>query len=92
MARAGLPASMRKLKMAGAPEVAMAPSVSGPLTGDETVDELVAAHPALRVPLMAYGVCTCCSGSVTLRQNTEAHGIPLEAVLEDLRRELAKTA
>lgn len=92
MARAGLVETMRKLKMAGAREPAVAPSVSGPLTGDETVDAVVAAHPGLRAPLMAYGVCTCCSGSMTLRENAAARGIPLEAVLEDLRQELAKTA
>lgn len=92
MARVRVPAGMRKLTMADGRGPAVASADPGTLTGDETVDDLVAAHPALRVPLMAYGVCTCCGAAMTLRQNAEAHGVPLEAVLEDLRRELAKPA
>ncbi len=62
------------------------------LTGDETIDEIVAQHPDLRVPMMAYGLCTCCSGSLSLRQTAAARGIPLETILADLDRELAKGA
>ncbi len=61
-----------------------------PLTGDETVDEVVALRPDLRTTLMAYGLCTCCSGGLTLRQNAEAHGVPLSVILADLEHELAK--
>lgn len=63
-----------------------------PPTGDETVDEIVDQHPDLRLVLMSYGLCTCCSGGLTLRQNAEAHGVPLAVILLDLERELAKGA
>lgn len=62
------------------------------LTGDETVDGLVERYPALRLTLMSYGLCTCCSGSLTLRQSAAARGIPLGTVLSDLTAELAKSA
>lgn len=62
------------------------------LSGDETVDGLITDHPGLRLPLMSYGLCTCCSGSLTLRQTAAARGIPLDVVLADLERELAKGA
>lgn len=63
---------------------------TGALTGEETVDEIVERHPALRPTLIAYGLCTCCSGGLTLRQNAEAHGVSLSAILADLERERAK--
>ncbi len=62
------------------------------LTGDETVDEVIQKHPSLRLALMSYGLCTCCSGSLTLRRTAAARGIPLGVILEDLERELAKGA
>lgn len=62
------------------------------LTGDEVLDALVAAHPALRLSLMSYGMCTCCSGSLTLRQNAVVRGLPLGMILDDLNREIAKGA
>jgi iron-sulfur cluster repair protein YtfE (RIC family) len=69
-----------------------APTAPSHLTGDETVDEVVEHHPGLRTSLMAYGLCTCCSGGLTLRQSAEGHGVPLSAILEDLEHELAKGA
>ena len=62
------------------------------LSGDETVDGLITEHPGLRLALMSYGLCTCCSGSLTLRQTAAARGIPLGVVLADLQQELAKGA
>ncbi len=62
------------------------------LTGDETVDAIVDTYPQLRPVLMAYGLCTCCSGSLSLRQNAEAHGLSLSEILADLESELAKGA
>jgi len=62
------------------------------LSGDETVDGLITEHPGLRLALMSYGLCTCCSGSLTLRQTAAARGIPLGVVLGDLQQELAKGA
>ncbi len=67
-------------------------SVAPHLTGDETVDEVIEQHPGLQATLMAYGLCTCCSGGLTLRQNAEAHGVPLSVILADLDHELAKGA
>lgn len=68
------------------------PSQRTPLTGDETVDEVMTRHPGLRLAMMSYGLCTCCSGSLTLRQSAAARGIPLEVILADLQQELAKGA
>lgn len=62
------------------------------LTGDESVDGLITDHPGLRLAMMSYGLCTCCSGSLTLRQTAAARGIPLDVILADLDRELAKGA
>ncbi len=73
-------------------EPPLGPFASPALTGEETVDGLVTAHPGLRLTLMSYGLCTCCSGSLTLRQTAAARGIPLGVVLADLERELAKGA
>lgn len=62
------------------------------LTGGETVDGLISEPAGLRLPMMSYGLCTCCSGSLTLRQNAAARGIPLGVILADRQRELAKGA
>ncbi len=62
------------------------------ISGDETVNEVLERHPELGPALMAFGLCTCCSGGLTLRQNAEAHGVPLSDVLRSLRDELAKGA
>ena len=68
------------------------PSAPPVLTGDETLDVLVARHPGLRSMLMSHGLCTCCGGSLSLRANAAAHGIALSELLEDLERELANGA
>ncbi len=73
-------------------EPPLGPFVPPALSGDETVDGLITAHPGLRLVLMSYGLCTCCSGSLTLRQTAAARGIPLGVILADLERELAKGA
>lgn len=73
-------------------EPPLAPSTAPRLTGDETVDEIITNHPGLRLPMMSYGLCTCCSGSLTLQQTAAARGIPIGVILEDLERELAKGA
>ncbi len=73
-------------------EPPLGPYTPPKLTGDETVDGLIGEHPGLRLALMSYGLCTCCSGSLTLRQTAAARGIPLDVVLTDLQRELAKGA
>ncbi len=78
-----------KTVMPGAPLGPFQPPV---LTGDETVDEVVEAHPGLRLALMSYGLCTCCSGNLSLRQTAAARGVPLGVVLADLEQELAKGA
>jgi len=85
---------MRKRKMVGeaAERSPKLTSSATALTGDEKIDDLVASHPGLRLPLMSYGLCTCCSGSLTLRQNAEVRGLPLHVILEDLNRELANSA
>ncbi len=62
------------------------------LTGDETVDEIMTRHPGLRLAMMSYGLCTCCSGSLTLKQTAAVRGIPLGVILADLQQELAKGA
>ena len=62
------------------------------LTGDETVDAVVEQYPPLRPALMSYGLCTCCSGNLSLRQTAAARGIPLDLLLSDLEQELAKGA
>lgn len=73
-------------------EPSLVPRAPPKLTGEETVDGLVGEHPGIRLALMSYGLCTCCSGSLTLRQTAAARGIPLDRVLEDLQQELAKGA
>ncbi len=73
-------------------DLPMVPSQPSPLTGEETVDEVTARHPALRLALMSYGLCTCCSGHLTLRQTASARGIPLDVLLGDLQQELSKGA
>ena len=70
----------------------LGPFTAPRLTGDETVDEIITTHPGLRLPMMSYGLCTCCSGGLTLKQTAAARGIPIGVVLEDLERELAKGA
>lgn len=80
-----------KVKQA-VPGAPMGPYTPPVLTGDETVDEVIQNHPGLRLAMMSYGLCTCCSGSLTLRQTAAARGIPLGVILEDLERELAKGA
>ncbi len=78
-----------KQVMPGAPMGPFQPPV---LTGEETVDEVIQKHPGLRLAMMSYGLCTCCSGGLTLRQTAAARGIPLGVILADLERELAKGA
>lgn len=78
-----------KQAVAGAPVGPFTPPV---LTGDETVDEVIQQRPGLRLAMMSYGLCTCCSGSLTLRQTASARGIPLGVILSDLEHELAKGA
>ena len=80
-----------KVKQA-VPGAPMGPFTPPVLTGDETVDEVIQQHPSLRLALMSYGLCTCCSGGLTLRQTAVARGVPLGVILEDLERELAKGA
>jgi len=82
---------LRRMPEGSSPSASSAPPRT-PLTGDERVDDLVAAHPELRLPLMSHGSCACCTGGLTLRQNAEVRGLPLAAVLEDLNREIAKGA
>lgn len=72
------------------PRASMSPYAPPVLTGDETVDEVIENHPCLRLALMSYGLCTCCSGNLTLRATAAARGIPLAVILGDLERELAK--
>ena len=80
-------------KSEGSPrEPSMGSSEPTVLTGDETVDEIVTQHPGLRLAMMSYGLCTCCSGSLTLRQTAAARGLPFGVILADLQRELAKGA
>ena len=62
------------------------------LTGDETVDSVLTEHPGLQLAMMSYGLCTCCSGSLPLRQTAAARGVPLDVILADLEGELAKGA
>ena len=84
---------MRKLKAPDettSREPRMAPQVSAPLSGDETIDNLVAGHPGLRPSLLSYGICTCCSGTMTLRQYVRLRGLPLSMILDDLNRDLAQ--
>lgn len=78
-----------KRSVPGAP---MGPFTPPVLTGDETVDDVIQGHPGLRLAMMSYGLCTCCSGGLTLRQTAAARGIPLGVILSDLERELAKGA
>ncbi len=78
-----------KRALPGAP---LGPFTTPVLTGDETVDQVIETHPALRLAMMSYGLCTCCSGGLTLRQTAAARGIPLGVILADLERELAKGA
>ncbi len=73
-------------------EPPLGPYTPPQLTGDETVDEVITSHPALRLAMMSYGLCTCCSGGLTLKQTAAARGIPIGVILEDLERELAKGA
>ncbi len=88
MTESPIPPKVRRA-VPGAPMGSYMPPV---LTGDETVDEVIQRHPGLRLALMSYGLCTCCSGGLTLRQTAAARGIPLGVILEDLEGELAKGA
>lgn len=58
------------------------------LTGDERLADILAAYPAAEFVLLSYGLCSCCAGDTTLRTNAELRGIPVERILEDLRRSL----
>ncbi len=87
---------MRPLKMAPAPERDARPrpkrpkSSSSSLTGEELIADVVTDNPELRLLLLSYGVCSCCCGDSTLKMSAEMRGIPLETILDDIRRELAK--
>lgn len=63
---------------------------SSSLTGRELVADVVADYPELRLILLSYGVCSCCCGDSSLKMSAEVRGIPVETILDDLRRELAK--
>src|SRR4051794_6719858 len=52
---------------------------------DSTIDEVVAAGPALRKALQARGIDTCCGGSLTLGEAAELRGVALEDLLAGLR-------
>lgn len=59
------------------------------LSGDERIADVLAAHPRAEMVLLAYGMCGCCGGDGTLQAGAEFRGIPLEALLEDLRGSLS---
>ncbi len=86
---------MRPLKMASGPgeRARSRPKrLESPssLTGEEIVADVVADHPELRLLLLSYGVCSCCCGDTTLKVSAQVRGIPLETILDDIRRELVK--
>lgn len=93
----GLVLTMTQTEVAGKSKRPSGAPARGPfeslvLTGDETVDQVMTQHPALRLAMMSYGLCTCCSGSLTLRQSAAARGIRLDVILADLQREIANGA
>lgn len=93
----GFVASMTEVRTGSKAKPTVAAAPAGPFTppilsGDETVDEIIQQHPGLRLALMSYGLCTCCSGGLTLHQTAAARGVPLGVVLADLEGELAKGA
>jgi len=63
-------------------------SRSATLTGQESVADLVADHPELRLLHLSYGICSCCAGDSTLPMSADVRGIRWETMLDDIRREL----
>ena len=58
------------------------------VAAEDTVEAVVRRHPGLRPVLMAYGLCACCSGELTLRRAASDRGLPLADLLQDLERGL----
>ena len=59
---------------------------------DQTVHEVLDAHPELRPVFEALGLNHCCGAHLTLTEAAASAGVPLERVLAALGERLAATA
>ena len=53
-----------------------------------TLNEIIRQYPAAIVVLSRYRLDTCCGGTRTIADATQAHGINLGALFSDLEAEL----
>ena len=58
---------------------------------NQTVHEVLDAHPGLRPVLEALGLNHCCGAHLTLTEAAASAGVPLERVLAALGERLAAT-
>ena len=58
---------------------------------NQTVHEVIEAHPDLRSVFEALGLNHCCGAHLTLTEAAASAGVPLERVLASLGERLAAT-
>jgi len=55
------------------------------IRAEQTVSDIVHRHPGALEVMKRLGVNHCCGGHLTLSEAAAAVGVPLEALLEDLK-------
>jgi regulator of cell morphogenesis and NO signaling len=59
-----------------------------PIDDRDTLNEIVARHPAALAVLKRYGLDTCCGGALPLRVAAEHHGLELDQITAALHDEM----
>lgn len=54
------------------------------VTGEQTVSEIAGRSAAMRAILHGHGVDLCCGGVHPLAMAAQAHGVDLQAILDEL--------
>ncbi len=59
------------------------------ISSDSTVGQLATEHPLATRVFARHGIDFCCGGGKPLREACEQKGLDTEAILEDIRKEVA---
>lgn len=62
------------------------------LTGDDTLNQIVARYPETMEVFRRFGLDTCCGGALPLAVAAEHHGLPLATLLAALEAQLERAA
>ncbi len=59
-------------------------SLANSITADDTVNDIIARHPATVAVFNAHGIDACCGGAVSVAEAAARDGADLAALLADL--------